>query len=263
MIRMISLVAALLGALFFAAPAFAQTDEARPGGMVTLTFRLAVEGDVPGWQHFAVEYYPAGGQPGQVPLCTTAADEGMAGPRCVGGSSYTASVEVPAGNPVTVRFLRHDTRTAPEYFREATASYDTDTAVAARYEFPGAAPASEADDATGVAGQDQYTSQDGILGTHLTNTGDDDVLDLTSDATSTSTPASAESESRSATPSASASATPTASASAPASSSASASASTSSPVMEVLPDTGGMSALPALGVVLVILGVGSAFRKVL
>lgn len=282
--KTISLVAALLGALLFAVPAFAQTSEARPGGMVTLTLRLAVEGDVPGWQHFAVEYYPAGGHPGQVPLCTTAADEGAAGPMCVGGNSYTASVRVPAGDPVTVRFLRHDTRTAPEYFKEATGTYNADGAIDARYAFPGTAqnstPTAEPNDAAGSATQGQYASDDAIPKSQPTDLGSG-VLDVASDAASANG-ANEETETQSAalTASASASASPSASASASASANASASPSVnttasvastpaskskdaSSPTMKMLPDTGGIGALPILGLVLVLLGAGSAFRKAL
>lgn len=145
-------VAVCAGALAgMPAPAMAQ---AATGDEVELTFRLDVEGDVPGWQHFAVEYYPAGGQPGKVPLCTTAADEGPAGPRCEGGEAYTANVEVPAGNRVTYRFLRHDTRTAPEYFEQAARAFDDDTTVGASYVFPGGAIPQEPDDKS--AAHDQY-----------------------------------------------------------------------------------------------------------
>lgn len=116
-------------------PAMARTSET-----VELTFRLEVEGDVPGWQHFAVEYYPAGGQPGTLSLCTTAAGGGAAAPRCEGGHTYTATAEVPAGSAVTYRFLRHDTRAAPEYFKAASEAFDVDSSVSASYIFPSGAP---------------------------------------------------------------------------------------------------------------------------
>lgn len=278
MMKTISLLAALLGALFFAVPAFAETNEARPGEMVTLTFRLAVDGDVPGWQHFAVEYYPAGGSSGQAPLCTTAADEGTAGPMCVGGNSYKASVKVPAGNPVTFRFVRSDSRTAPEYFKEATKSYAADTAVGARYDFPGAAPepkpnstpAAEPEDTGEVASDAQYGSDDADTTSQVIDP-TRGISTAAPDPTVSSVPASVETTTQSATPtassstsasaSASASASPTASAST--SASASASADAPSPAMKMLPNTGGIGALPILGLVLVLLGAVSAFRKAL
>lgn len=151
--RIIAFIAMIVACVVTVAGASAPAAAQNTKDTVELTFRLEVEGDVPGWQRFAVEYYPAGGQPGTLPLCTTADDEGPAGPRCEDGNVYTASAEVPAGNTVTYRFLRHDTRTAPEYFEAASGVFDLDSSVTASYIFPGGAPG-EIEDAP--AAHDQY-----------------------------------------------------------------------------------------------------------
>lgn len=153
MLRRIQFLAVVLAVTVAAAsPAAAQgvtgAESGSGDGSVTVTFQLSVDGQVPGWQHFGVDY-PVGGETvGDVPLCTTDTDTGMAAPPCESGGVYTASVEVPAGTPVAFDFVRNDTRTAPERFSSETQTFMQNTTVSAAYQFPGAevsgAPVEEA-----------------------------------------------------------------------------------------------------------------------
>lgn len=128
-------VVTLAVALPAAPPAGAQ--EAGSRETVTVTFRLSVDGQVPGWQHFGVDYPVGGEKVDDIPLCTTGTDSGMAAPPCRSGEAYTASVEMPAGTPLAFDFVRSDTRTAPERFKSETRTFTEDATVSAAYHFPG------------------------------------------------------------------------------------------------------------------------------
>ena len=129
------LAAVLAVTLVAASPALAQ--ETQDPETVTVTFRLSVDGQVPGWQHFGVDYPIGGDEVGDIPLCTTGTDSGMAAPPCRSGETYTASIEVPAGSPLAFDFVRNDTRTAPERFASEKMTLAEDTTVSAAYHFPG------------------------------------------------------------------------------------------------------------------------------
>lgn len=133
--KVIALVAALAVAAVFSSPALAQTNT----GVASVTFQLKLNGQVPGWQNFAVEHY-VDGNAVQTPLCTTGTDVGAAGPFCKSGGVYTATVQVPAGAPVAFDFFRQDTRTAPERFLNGTRTFAGAATVDASYNFPGAVP---------------------------------------------------------------------------------------------------------------------------
>lgn len=133
--KVIALVAALAVAAVFSSPALAQTNT----GVASVTFQLKLNGQVPGWQNFAVEHY-VDGKAVQTPLCTTGTDVGAAGPFCKSGGVYTATVQVPTGAPVAFDFLRQDTRTAPELFLNGTRTFAGAATVDASYNFPGAVP---------------------------------------------------------------------------------------------------------------------------
>ena len=128
-------VVAVVVALAVASPALAQ--EVRDSETVTVTFRLSVDGQVPGWQHFGVDYPVGGEDVNDIPLCTTGTDSGMAAPPCRSGGTYTASVEVPAGTPLAFDFVRNDTRTSPERFQSEARTFTENATVSAVYHFPG------------------------------------------------------------------------------------------------------------------------------
>ena len=131
------LVVVLAVTLAAASPALAQ--EAQEPETVTVTFQLSVDGQVPGWQHFGVDYPVGGEDVRDIPLCTTGTDSGMAAPPCRSGETYAASVEVPAGTPLAFDFVRSDTRTAPERFESTSRTFTQNTTVSAAYHFPGGA----------------------------------------------------------------------------------------------------------------------------
>ena len=157
--KVIALVAALAVAAIFSSPALAQTNTGaavQSSGTANVTFQLKLNGQVPGWQNFAIEHY-VDGEAVQTPLCTTGTDVGAAGPFCKSGGVYTATVQVPAGAPVAFDFLRQDTRTAPERFLNGTRTFAGDTTVDASYNFPGAAPVGQS--TTSAATSEVTTSE--------------------------------------------------------------------------------------------------------
>lgn len=137
--KLTALTATLALALASAAPALAQDSNAGPAEdeAVTVTFQLDFEGEVPGWQDFGVDHSMGGEAPIDMMLCTTGAEAGGPdSPLCKTGQTYAGSMEVPAGEPVSFDFVRHDTRTQPEHFHGDTRVFDEDTTVTATYSFP-------------------------------------------------------------------------------------------------------------------------------
>lgn len=148
----LALVLALLAATVFAAPAaLAQGSGQSSGDTVTVTFELEVNGGIPGWQYFHVEH--GGGSGGEMALCTTHTER--PGPMCETGGVYTASMEVPAGEPVSFEFVRDGDPGPSETFASESRSFTQDTTVQASYDFPEVGPPEPAEP-SGSTG-DQYT----------------------------------------------------------------------------------------------------------
>ena len=156
---LVAVLAVALAATSAASPALAQ--EVRGSETVTVTFRLSVDGQVPGWQHFGVDYPVGGGDVNDIPLCTTGTDSGMAAPPCRNGETYTASVEVSAGTPLAFDFVRNDTRTSPERFKSETRTFTEDTTVSAAYQFPGGGVSGTGAEPSGATGS-QAPSPQGV-----------------------------------------------------------------------------------------------------
>jgi hypothetical protein len=136
--KLTALTATLALALVSAAPALAQAPAASAeDGTVNVTFQLDFEGEVPGWQNFGIDHSLGGEAPIDMMLCTTDAEAGGPdSPLCKTGQTYTGSMEVPVGEPVSFDFVRHDTRTQPEHFQSETRAFDEDATVTATYSFP-------------------------------------------------------------------------------------------------------------------------------
>lgn len=136
--KLTALTATLALALVSAAPALAQDPAASTEDeTVTVTFHLDFEGEVPGWQNFGIDHSLGGEAPIDMMLCTTGADAGGPdSPLCEPGKTYAGSMEVPAGEPVSFDFVRHDTRTQPEHFQSETRAFSEDATITATYSFP-------------------------------------------------------------------------------------------------------------------------------
>ena len=257
--KVIALVAALAVAAVFSSSALAQTNT----GVANVTFQLKLNGQVPGWQNFAVEHY-VDGKAVQTPLCTTGTDVGAAGPFCKSGGVYTATVQVPAGAPVAFDFLRQDTRTAPERFLNGARTFAGAATVDASYNFPGAIPvnpSTTSDATTSAAVTDAATTS--VASTVPVPATTAPVAATTVEATTAPVTAVATTEQgTSVAPSGE-----TVSTTAPAASSAggttgATSGSETLTVARILPDTGGSPLLALVGgSLLIITATGFAIRK--
>jgi len=110
------------------------------GETVRVVLELEISGEVPGWQTFWADSVPRGQSVG-ASFCSSDADfaAGGAWPLCEPGV-HSAAVEVPAGVPTEIEFVRQDGNSgAVEVFHSEVVTATEDATVAARYGFPGAA----------------------------------------------------------------------------------------------------------------------------
>lgn len=144
-------------------PATAQaqgTDQYSDGETVTVDFELSITGGVPGWQYFYAEQ-GGGLAASELPLCTTHTER--PGPGCEDGGTYTASAEVPAGEPVDFTFVRDGDPGPSETFTSGARTFTQDTTVRAAYDFPGEEPPEPVGEPSGETSgnvDDQYATDD-------------------------------------------------------------------------------------------------------
>lgn len=171
----LALVLALFAATALTAQAaLAQESGQAAGETVRVDFELEVNGGVPGWQFFHVEH--SGGSAGEMALCTTHTER--PGPMCETGGVYTASMEVPAGEPVSFEFVRDGEPGPSETFASESRAFAQDTTVRTSYDFPQvgppepASPSDSADDQyTGAEDQYSQAEDDDELPPVLPDTG--------------------------------------------------------------------------------------------
>jgi hypothetical protein len=117
----------------------AETGEAglADGGTVEVPVRLEISGGVPGWQTFFADTADRG-QAVDAGFCSSdpANTDGGAWAACEPGV-YRGTVEVPAGVPTEVQFVRQDSGSGTEeVFYSETVTATAGISLAASYEFP-------------------------------------------------------------------------------------------------------------------------------
>ena len=106
------------------------------GETVTVTFELAVDGEVPEGQTLAMRlgsgspsrFYE--GPPGEVAFCATNGNPNF--PTCEDGGTYSGTLEVPAGEPIPFDYVRLGN--GGEAFYSDTRTFDEDSTVRVAYD---------------------------------------------------------------------------------------------------------------------------------